>query len=105
MLRLSSGRVAEAPFHAACGGQTGDPVEIFGGGSTGAASVPDAECPAAEWTAVVPARVLSRVADRLLPERAAAAPLQALDGLEFRYGSGGFVVQVGFGDDRRATPS
>ncbi|GAC1537625.1 MAG: hypothetical protein NVS2B9_03950 [Myxococcales bacterium] len=36
VLRLASGAIAQATFHAACGGHTGDPRELFGGDGTGA---------------------------------------------------------------------
>jgi stage II sporulation protein D len=91
LLRLADGQVALAPFHAACGGQTGDPFELFGGEGTGAASVPDPGCPVHAWRAVVPLSVFEAVvAERL----GAAAPPERL---EWRRGQGGYLVQVAFG--------
>ncbi len=95
VLLLASGRVAEAPFHAACGGHTGDPVELFGGDSTGAAAVPDVDCPESPWSAVIPERLASAVIrERLSPEE--ASPL-AFSSVEPRYGAGGYLVQVSRG--------
>jgi stage II sporulation protein D len=45
VLLLSSGAVAETPFHAACGGHTGNPEEVFGSAGTGAEAVADSGCP------------------------------------------------------------
>jgi stage II sporulation protein D len=88
VLRLDSGRIALAPFHAACGGHTGDPSELFGGDGTGAAAVPDDGCPAQPWRTMVPAAVFEAVvAERL----GAVAPPEALD---WSMGRGGYVVQV-----------
>lgn len=92
VLKLSSGRIAEAVFHAACGGHTADPREAFGGDGTGATAVPDDGCPARPWRAVMPrATFESVVRDRL---GTAAAP----ESLEWRKGQGGYVVQVGLGE-------
>jgi stage II sporulation protein D len=88
VLRLASGAVAAAPFHAACGGHTGDPAELFGADGTGAAAVPDDGCPARPWRAVVKASDF----DAVVQERfGASAPP---DELEWRRGRGGYVVQV-----------
>jgi stage II sporulation protein D len=93
VLRLLSGRIALTPFHAACGGHTGDPAELFGGDGTGAAAAPDAGCPPHPWRALVPVPIF----DAVLEERlGAAAPLERLT---WRRGRGGYVVQVGL-DDR-----
>ncbi len=92
VLRLASGRVAEATFHAACGGHTGDPAELFGGDETGAASVPDPGCPEARWSAIVPERIASAdVRERLSPE---GTSTPGFSSLELRYGAGGYLVQV-----------
>ncbi len=95
VLRLASGRVAEAPFHAACGGHTGDPRELFGGDATGAAAVPDEGCPPRRWSAEIPAGEVQAV----LRERlgSGAAPPAEWGDLELRYGAGGFLVQVALG--------
>ncbi|HMK73899.1 MAG TPA: SpoIID/LytB domain-containing protein, partial [Myxococcaceae bacterium] len=68
VLVLASGAVAEAPFHAACGGHTADPRQVLGSAGSGAASVADPGCPALAWAADVP----------LAAFRAALGPL--LDG-------------------------
>jgi stage II sporulation protein D len=92
VLRLDSGTIALAPFHAACGGHTGDPSEIFGGAGTGAAAVPDDGCPARPWRALVPEAVFEAVvAERL----GVPAPPDALD---WSIGAGGYVVQVRLAD-------
>ncbi len=92
VLLLASGRVAEAPFHAACGGHTGDPVELFGADSTGAAAVPDVDCPENPWSAIIPEQIASVVIrERLSPGE--ASPV-AFSSLEPRYGTGGYLVQV-----------
>jgi stage II sporulation protein D len=88
VLRLGSGRIAAAPFHAACGGHTGDPTELFGGEGTGAAGVPDDGCPATPWRAVVKDETFAAV---VLERFGATAPPEQL---EWRRGRGGYVVQV-----------
>jgi len=97
VLRLPSGPVAETPFHAACGGHTGDPLELFGGEATGAAAVPDEGCPHRPWSAEIPAGVVGAVIRERLGETGAAAPSAAWDDLRLRYGAGGFLVQVSLG--------
>lgn len=67
VLRLPSGAVAAAPFHAACGGHTADPALAFGGEGTGAAAAEDPGCPPRRWRA------------RLSPVQVAAALHGALD--------------------------
>ena len=95
VLLLASGRVAEAPFHAACGGHTGDPAELFGGDSTGAAAVLDVDCPEDPWKAIIPERIASPVIrERLSPRE--ASPL-VFSSLEPQYGAGGYLVQVSRG--------
>jgi stage II sporulation protein D len=93
LLRLASRRTALAVFHAACGGHTGDPAQIFGGEGTGAAAVADDGCPARPWRATVPASIFeATVAARL------GAPAAA-EALELRIGRGGYVVQVALGGE------
>lgn len=94
VLRLPDGRVALAPFHAACGGHTGDPAQLFGGDGTGALAVPDPDCPRMEWRAVVPEPVLEAVIRDRLGQRGGS---YALGDLEWRRGAGGYVVQVALG--------
>lgn len=101
VLRLPSGAIAEAPFHAACGGHTADPREVFGGASTGAAAVPDPGCPVETWRASVDPSVLAR-AVRGAASRAGVVPpvrLRARD-LELSTGKGGWVVEVATRDGR-----
>lgn len=95
VLRLASGLVAEAPFHAACGGHTGDPRELFGGDATGAAAVPDEGCPPRPWSAEIPSIVVEAVVGRRLAGD--GAPAARWGDLELRYGEGGFLVQVALG--------
>ncbi len=90
VLVLASGAVAETPFHAACGGHTGAPEEVFGSGVTGAAAVPDTGCPPHPWQAVVPLRVFRRALGPLLAAPA-GRPVEALDA---QPGQGGYVVRV-----------
>lgn len=92
VLQLPSGRTAQAPFHAACGGHTGAPGEVFGGEGTGAGSVPDDGCEARPWRASIPAETFEAVvAERL---GGPATP----EALEWRIGRGGYVVQVALGN-------
>ncbi len=101
VLRLASGRMAEAPVHAACGGHTADPREVFGGEGTGAAAVPDPECPVEEWRVVVPAEVLARALRRTLtPGHGKGDAGAAPDALRLQRGAGGRVVRV---DDGRSS--
>jgi stage II sporulation protein D len=88
VLRLASGRAALAAFHAACGGHTANPAEVFGGDETGAAAVPDDGCPTRAWRAVVPAPIFEAVVLERFGETAVP------EALEWRRGRGGYVVQV-----------
>jgi stage II sporulation protein D len=99
VLRLASGGIAQAPFHAACGGHTGDPRELFGGEDSGAAAVIDPGCPSAKWSAAIPAATLARVARERLGSDGGAETVGLAD-LDLRYGTGGYLVQVGRGSRR-----
>ncbi len=93
-LRVDGERVAEALFHAACGGHTADPAEVFGGEGTGAAAMPDPGCAPAPWQARVGEPLLARVAGR---EFAAGRGIETpvpVDALRFLRGKGGYVIQV-----------
>ncbi len=91
VLVLSSGNVAETPFHAACGGHTGDPEEVFGSAATGASAVEDTGCPPTAWQAVVPLlRFQQALGPLLSPAAAPVAPLE----LALLTGQGGYVVRV-----------
>jgi stage II sporulation protein D len=97
LLVLASGAVAETPFHAACGGHTGNPLEVFGSASTGAAAVPDTGCPAQPWEASLS---LQRFRAALGPVLSGARlddarPAEVSpSGLELLTGQGGYVVRV-----------
>ena len=91
VLVLPSGAVAETPFHAACGGHTGDPEEVFGSTATGAAAVEDTGCPPKAWEAVVP---LGRFREALGPLLSPAARPVAPAELELLTGKGGYVLRV-----------
>lgn len=101
VLRLPDGRVANATFHAACGGHTADPREVFGPtDDSGAAAVADPGCPVARWSARIPRATWERVARSLLPRD---TPPFAAEELVLVRGRGGSVVQiVGPGDVRAA---
>jgi stage II sporulation protein D len=93
VLLLSSGAVAETPFHAACGGHTGDPEEVFGSASTGAEAVADSGCPAEAWEASVPLSRFRAALGPLLSNPAHPGPLQP-ETLGLLTGRGGYVVRV-----------
>ena len=91
VLWLGPKRIAETPFHAACGGHTADPVEVFGGNTTGAASVQDPGCPEDAWRATLERTQVEAVAGALL---APAAPWVDVGALTLVWGAGGHVRQV-----------
>jgi stage II sporulation protein D len=97
VLVLASGAIAETPFHAACGGHTADPGEVFGSAVTGAASVEDTGCPAKAWDTAVP-RARFRAALGTVFSRSRLAEVSPADispeGLELVKGQGGYVVRV-----------
>jgi stage II sporulation protein D len=101
VLRTGSGAVSVATFHAACGGHTADPAEIFGGVRTGAAAVPDLECPRGAWQVSIDELLFSRVVAQELSRGSPSPGPAALESLLFRRGAGGFVIQVT--DGTRAT--
>ncbi len=54
VLRLPSGEIARAVFHAGCGGDTAEPGAVFGGDEqTGARAAADSQCAADAWTVVL----------------------------------------------------
>jgi stage II sporulation protein D len=94
VLRTGSGAVSVATFHAACGGHTADPTEIFGGARTGAAAVPDLECPRGAWQVSIDEPLFSRVVAQELSRGSPSPGPAALETLLFRRGAGGYVIQV-----------
>jgi stage II sporulation protein D len=96
VLALASGDVAMAPFHAACGGRTADPREVFGAEDrTGAESVEDAGCEGPRWHATVPREVVERAAAETLHAGAGGAdPPVQLEDLALSAGRGGWVRAV-----------
>ncbi len=95
VLVLANGAVAETPFHAACGGHTGDPKEVFGNPSTGAAAVSDTGCPAEPWGVAVPLERFRAALGPVLSPATEEGPAQpAPQGLELVTGKGGYVVRV-----------
>jgi stage II sporulation protein D len=88
VLRLGTGEIAIAPFHAACGGHTAEPREVFAGDDrTGSAAVADPGC-SAPWAAIVPAETARAAASESL-----GAPAR-LDRLSFDIAAGGYVTRV-----------
>lgn len=93
VLVLASGEVAMAPFHAACGGRTADPSEVFGGENhSGAESVEDPGCDGPRWRAVVSRDVVERAASETL-RGGSGEPQHAvrLADLEITAGRGGWM--------------
>jgi stage II sporulation protein D len=101
VLALGSGAVAEAPFHAACGGHTADPAEVFGSDATGAAAVPDSGCPPSAWEARVPLAVFRRALAAVLQPAGESGEVEP-GGLQLVPGHGGFTVTVLATDSGRA---
>ena len=92
VLVLATGAIAETPFHAACGGHTAAPEEVFGSATTGALAVPDTGCPPHPWAAVVPLRVFQAALAPLLDAPASAQLLP--EALHAWRGQGGYVTRV-----------
>lgn len=93
VLLLSSGAVAETPFHAACGGHTGNPEEVFGSAGTGAEAVADSGCPAEAWEASLPLPRFQAALGPLLSNPAHPG-LPQPQTLRLLTGQGGYVVRV-----------
>jgi stage II sporulation protein D len=97
VLVLSSGLVAETPFHADCGGHTADPVEVLGSAFTGAAAVEDSGCAPNPWQAVVSLRrfqaTLGAVLSGSSSESGGQGDLEPAT-LALLTGQGGYVVRV-----------
>jgi stage II sporulation protein D len=105
VLTLASGAVALAPYHAACGGHTADPREVFGGDGTGAAPVPDPGCRARPWRAGIDGAALAGAVRGALARSGDAAAsgiparLRAAD-LLLVEGRGGWISRVATRDGR-----
>ncbi len=99
VLRLASGEVAAAAFHASCGGHTADPGAAFGSLGSGAAAAPDPGCPPEPWRADVAPEALADAVRAALARAgdpsSAAVPrrLRARD-LALFAGRGGWVGRV-----------
>jgi len=89
VLVLPAGKVAETPFHASCGGHTGDPVEIFGGTTTGARAQADDACPPTPWRARLPRKQVQKSVDTVFLRK--RVPLGAL---VLEAGQGGHLRRV-----------
>jgi stage II sporulation protein D len=98
VMELSSGEVAMTPFHAACGGRTADPQEIFGGhNKTGAASVEDPGCDGPRWNAQLSRDTVERAAAEAFFGGGRASETKRLvrfADLETRLGAGGWVRTI-----------
>lgn len=95
VLVLSSGAVAETPFHASCSGHTADPEEVFGSASTGAAAVEDSGCAPAPWQAAVSLTRFQGVLRPLLSGSDSDAPGDLEPStLALVTGQGGYVTRV-----------
>jgi stage II sporulation protein D len=94
VLRVEDGRVAVAPFHAACGGHTADPAEVFGGEGTGASAVPDPGCGPAPWQVQIEEHLLARIAGSVLAQGNGDRAPVPIEALRFLRGKGGHVIQV-----------
>ncbi len=105
VLRLPSGAVARAPFHAACAGHTAEPREAFGGDGTGAAAVADPGCPARTWRTSIDGHALARAVRAALlragSRGTAAVPARLRAGdLVLAEGRGGWIAEVRSADGR-----
>lgn len=94
VLRLPGGKIAEAPFHASCGGHTADPVEVFGGDDSGAAAVDDPGCPLSAWSARLPLAIFERATRDLFLRGARLPATVSAEELALVRGAGGSVVRV-----------
>lgn len=96
VLLLGDGMLASPAFHSACGGHTADPGEIFGGlDLTGAAAVPDPDCPAMEWDARVSRSVLQDAVQSVFRSNPGASEEGvSVQSLQLRMGAGGWLATV-----------
>jgi stage II sporulation protein D len=97
VLRLPSGAVAAAPFHAACGGHTADPREVFGSAASGAGATPDPGCAGPEWEAELDPPRLAAAVRRALegdPHAGAVPPALRAADVVLRRGAGGWIARA-----------
>lgn len=96
VLLLEDGLMAQPLFHAACGGHTADPVQVFGGNDlTGAAAVPDADCPALEWETSITRHALEQTLLLLIQAQDMSSPKSIpVSALQLRPGIGGWITLV-----------
>lgn len=97
VLALPSGQLATATFHAACGGHTADPGEVFGSPASGGAAGPDAGCAGPGWSAeLTPAALAAALSGALAGAPAGRAIPPALRAAEvvLLRGAGGWVARA-----------
>jgi stage II sporulation protein D len=105
VLVVDDTRVAQATFHAACGGHTADPEAVFGGMNyVGAHGVADTECPPCAWqvelehaTVEEALRVAFAACEATYPRAPSDAPgypPPSLVDIDFVRGGDGRVVQL-----------
>ena len=88
-------RLCRPVFHAACGGHTARPEEIFPGENvTGASAVADPGCPLKPWQTRTDAAVLKQILTGLL--RPAGGSLRTLPPLRLERGLGGYTRMARF---------
>jgi stage II sporulation protein D len=95
VLVLPSGAIAAAAFHAACGGRTAEPSEVFGSKASGGRPAEDG-CAGPAWRAVLPPERVASAATAALGGRAPGAipaSLHAAD-LVLERGTGGWISAV-----------
>lgn len=98
VLVLPSGEIAQASFHAACGGHTADPREIFGSAKSGGGARLDAGCAGPSWAAeLTPPTVAAAVRGALAADPGAAARVRSAvhaGDIVLLSGEGGWVARV-----------
>jgi len=99
VLVLPSGDVAEATFHAACGGHTADPREAFGSAASGAAAALDTGCAGPEWRAEIEPALLAAAVQGALARTdpggaSRVAPRLYASDLVLAPGAGGWIARV-----------
>lgn len=98
VLVLPSGEIAEAAFHAACGGHTAAPREVFGSARSGGGARPDPGCVGPEWSSeLTPESVAAAIRSALsaAPRAAAAVRSEVRAGdVVLLPGAGGWLSRV-----------